>query len=118
MNSARSSVAFSRSLICAVKLAWLSTAVLTFAACSHTASRYSDADLNVVKQAMAQAQQSDLAYELVASLTTEVGPRPAGSSGDAAAVSWAKAKLTALGFDRVWTVSRSHARSNRAPRDV
>ena len=103
MNSARSSVAFSRSLICAVKLAWLSTAVLTFAACSHTASRYSDADLNVVKQAMAQAQQSDLAYELVASLTTEVGPRPAGSAGDAAAVAWAKAKLTALGFDRVWT---------------
>ncbi len=49
------------------------------------------------------AQQSDLAYDLVASLTTEVGPRPGGSENDAKAVAWAKAKLTSLGFERVWT---------------
>ena len=41
------------------------------------------------------------AYALVESLTTEVGPRLAGSPGDAAAVAWAKAKFEALGFDRV-----------------
>ncbi len=41
------------------------------------------------------------AYELVRSLTVEVGPRLAGSAGDKAAVAWALAKLRALGFDDV-----------------
>ncbi len=43
------------------------------------------------------------AYEHVTSLTTEVGPRFAGSSGDAAAVRWALNKLGNLGFSRVRT---------------
>lgn len=42
------------------------------------------------------------AYAIVESLTTEVGPRLAGSEADARAVAWAKAKFEALGFDRVW----------------
>lgn len=42
--------------------------------------------------------RSPLAYELVRSLTTEVGPRSAGSAGDAAAVAWAQQRLQALGF--------------------
>lgn len=41
------------------------------------------------------------AYEHVASLVTEVGPRSAGSSGDAAAVRWALNKLGSLGFSQV-----------------
>lgn len=64
---------------------------------------YAAGDIALAKQAMATAQFSDLAYDLVASLTSEVGPRLAGSANDARAVAWAKAKLTALGFDRVWT---------------
>ena len=40
-------------------------------------------------------------YEHVASLVTEVGPRSAGSSGDAAAVRWALNKLGSLGFSQV-----------------
>ena len=43
------------------------------------------------------------AFAFVRDLTTEVGPRSAGSAGDAAAVAWAKARLEALGFDRVYT---------------
>jgi hypothetical protein len=43
------------------------------------------------------------AYALVESLTTEVGPRMAGSPADAAAVKWAQEKFKALGFDRVYT---------------
>jgi hypothetical protein len=43
------------------------------------------------------------AFALVESLTTEVGPRMAGSPGDAAAVAWAQAKFKALGYDRVYT---------------
>ncbi len=41
------------------------------------------------------------AYEHVTSLVTEVGPRSAGSSGDAAAVRWALNKLASLGFSQV-----------------
>ena len=43
------------------------------------------------------------AYEHVSSLVTEVGPRSAGSIGDAAAVRWALNKLASLGFSRVRT---------------
>jgi carboxypeptidase Q len=43
------------------------------------------------------------AYEHVSSLVTEVGPRFAGSTGDAAAVRWALNKLASLGFSRVRT---------------
>jgi carboxypeptidase Q len=43
------------------------------------------------------------AYEHVTSLVTEVGPRSAGSSGDAAAVRWALNKLGNLGFTNVHT---------------
>src|SRR6185295_359248 len=43
------------------------------------------------------------AYEHVTSLVTEVGPRSAGSSGDAAAVRWALNRLGSLGFSNVRT---------------
>lgn len=41
------------------------------------------------------------AHELLGSLTSEVGPRLAGTPGDAAAVAWARATLERLGFERV-----------------
>jgi hypothetical protein len=40
-------------------------------------------------------------YEIVRSLTFEVGPRSAGSAGDPRAVEWAKKKLADLGFKNV-----------------
>ena len=48
-----------------------------------------------------RALNDPLAYELVASLTTEVGPRLAGSAGDIAAVHWAQNRLQSLGFSNV-----------------
>jgi len=39
--------------------------------------------------------------DILTSLTNEVGPRPAGSAGDKAAVAWAVAKLKELGFANV-----------------
>lgn len=48
------------------------------------------------------SQNSDLAYEIVSSLTREVGPRIAGSEGDKKAVVWAENKLQSLGFDKVY----------------
>lgn len=51
----------------------------------------------------AEALGGDGAWELVSSLVTEVGPRFAGSPGDAAARAWAEAKLRSLGFPKVWS---------------
>lgn len=60
---------------------------------------------DLVRENVAALQQraadSTRAYDLVASLTTEVGPRSAGSSGDRAAVAWALTKLRELGFQNV-----------------
>jgi carboxypeptidase Q len=46
--------------------------------------------------------QDTTAWQVVESLTTEVGPRLAGSEADARAVRWTEAKFKALGYDKVW----------------
>ncbi len=50
-----------------------------------------------------RALADGLAYELLRSLTIEVGHRLAGSPGDKAAVAWARRELSKLGFDDVRT---------------
>jgi len=64
---------------------------------------FSKEQLNEVEQIKQQALKSDLAWSLVESLTTEVGPRMPGTPGDKAGVEWAVKKLNSLGFDKVWT---------------
>jgi hypothetical protein len=59
------------------------------------------ADLATAGRLRDQALAGTGAYDLVASLTTEVGPRPPGSAGDKAAVAWARARLAALGLQNV-----------------
>jgi len=49
----------------------------------------------------ARADTDSVAWGITEGLTTEVGPRPAGSAAEARAREWAKAKLTALGFSNV-----------------
>lgn len=49
-----------------------------------------------------RAMRGSEAWNVVESLTTEVGPRLAGTPADAKAVEWAKAKLQAMGFDKVY----------------
>jgi len=48
------------------------------------------------------SQKSALSYDIVKSLTVEVGPRIPGSQGDKRAVAWAEAKFNDLGFDKVY----------------
>jgi hypothetical protein len=48
------------------------------------------------------ALQSERAWQIVESLTTEIGPRLAGTPADHLAVKWAQSQLKASGFDRVW----------------
>lgn len=50
-----------------------------------------------------RALGDDTGWQVIESLTTEVGPRLAGSPADARAVAWAKTKFEQLGFDKVWT---------------
>lgn len=50
-----------------------------------------------------KAAGANLGYEVLRSLTTEVGHRKVGSANDAKAVAWAVAKMKEYGFDRVWT---------------
>ena len=49
------------------------------------------------------AMRDTIAYELLESLAMEVGPRSAGSAGDAAAVAWAVQMMKGLGFQNVRT---------------
>ncbi len=48
-----------------------------------------------------KALKGSIAYELVESLTTEVGARPAGSAAAHRASDWAVARFKALGYDKV-----------------
>jgi hypothetical protein len=48
-----------------------------------------------------EAANSNIAYSVVESLTTEVGPRLAGTEAEARARDWAVSELTKLGFDSV-----------------
>lgn len=55
----------------------------------------------VARELITQAKQDTTAYELVESLTTEVGQRLAGTEAEARARQWALAKLESLGLANV-----------------
>jgi hypothetical protein len=63
----------------------------------------SAAAVKTAEQLRDKAMHDDTGYKIVASLTTEVGPRLAGSPADQRARDWAVAKFKALGFDKVYT---------------
>src|SRR3982751_6054387 len=65
---------------------------------------YSRADLTSAAALREHAREDATAYQLLESLTTEVGPRPAGSPGDKAAVAWAVREMQRLGLANVHTV--------------
>jgi carboxypeptidase Q len=73
------------------------------AAAAQATTRIPDKAIATAAQLRETALASDLGYRITESLTTEVGPRLAGSEADARAVAWAVAKFKELGFDKVWT---------------
>jgi len=73
------------------------------AVAAEKATQIAPASLATAAQLREQALKDDTGWKVVESLTTEVGPRLAGSEADARAVAWAVAKFKALGFDKVWT---------------
>lgn len=65
---------------------------------------FTAADLAAAADLRRRALGSGQAYALVTSLTTEVGPRAAGSAGDRAAVAWALRTFERLEFERIRTM--------------
>jgi hypothetical protein len=59
--------------------------------------------VKTAEQLRDRALHDDTGYRIVASLTTEVGARMAGSEADRRARDWAVAKFRALGYDKVYT---------------
>ncbi len=64
-------------------------------------TRIPETALATAAQLREQALQDKTAWQVVESLTTEVGPRLAGSEADMRAVRWAEAKFKAMGYDVV-----------------
>ncbi len=90
-----------------MRTALLAAALSAAVACmlpAHAAqTRIPDAALAQATQLRERALADDTGWKITESLTTEIGPRLAGSEADARAVAWAEAKFRELGFDRVWT---------------
>lgn len=57
----------------------------------------------VLDELKTHVSQSSLSYQLIESLTTEVGARMVGTPASDKAVKWAVDKMQSLGFDKVWT---------------
>src|SRR5688572_8191989 len=68
------------------------------------APSFSRTDLKAAATLRERALTDTTSWQLVESLTTEVGARPAGSPGDAAAVAWATREMRRLGFSNVRTM--------------
>ncbi|KAF1698711.1 aminopeptidase [Pseudoxanthomonas jiangsuensis] len=81
----------------------LSAALLAAAPAYAAETRIPERSLQQAAQLRERALADDTGWKIVESLTTEVGPRLAGSEADARAVAWAQAKFRELGFDKVWT---------------
>jgi Iap family predicted aminopeptidase len=89
------------SRVAAVAAALLLSDTVTTAATPARAADSPDPTAEVAARLQREELSSSSALSLVQSLCDEVGPRPAGSPGDRAAVAWALAKMKALGLANV-----------------
>ncbi len=76
-------------------------ALWSAAAAAAVAPSLSAKDRAAVDRLIEKALADERAYEIVESLTTEVGPRLGGSEAEARARAWGVAKMKALGFKNV-----------------
>lgn len=75
--------------------------VISLTATSEQPTLATEKQINTAKELISQAQKSSLAFDIVESLSTEIGPRLGGSENEARAREWAKKLGKELGFDRV-----------------
>lgn len=77
--------------------------LLSFTATAQEVPPLADETVQTAATLRDAALETDTAYAILESLTTEVGPRLAGSPKEQEAIDWAVAKFNALGFDKVYT---------------
>jgi Zn-dependent M28 family amino/carboxypeptidase len=84
---------------------FIKAGLLSLACLSHIsyADVLNSTEVKHLKSLQKTALNSDLSYDLIESLTTEVGHRLVGSEGDKKSITWAVDRMRALGFDKVWT---------------
>lgn len=80
----------------------LAASLLILSACDTSEPVFSAEEIATATALRDQALEANVAYTVLESLTTEVGPRPAGSVGEERSISWALAKFEELGFDKVY----------------
>jgi len=83
--------------------ALLAASLLLAGGIASAATTIPDTAVKTAEQLRDQALHDGTAMAVVTSLTTEVGPRLAGSAADLRARQWAVAKFRELGFDKVYT---------------
>lgn len=66
------------------------------------ATTAADVSLEKAKMLRDTALKSPRAFQFLEDLTTEIGPRLAGTPAEHRAADWAEAKMKATGFDKVW----------------
>ncbi len=81
----------------------LIVAATSFSTAAQDAPELSDQTVETARTLRDAALNDGGAYTILESLTTEVGPRLAGSIKEQEAIDWAVAKFNALGFDKVYT---------------
>ncbi len=86
-----------------VTLLAASLLLITGIATAASTTRIRDSAVKTATQLRDKALHDDTGYRIVASLTTEIGPRMAGSDADQRARDWAVAKFKELGYDKVYT---------------
>ncbi len=77
--------------------------VMPIAAIAADSTHISPEAIATAQKLRDKALDDTTAYDFVAGLTTEIGPRLAGSPNDQRARDWVMAHFKALGFDKVWT---------------
>jgi carboxypeptidase Q len=90
---------FKSQLLAAALLSFISGAVA-----AEKAPTFRKADLTTADTLRQRALEDSGAWQLIESLTTEVGARPAGSPGDKAAVAWALREMQRIGLANVRSV--------------
>jgi hypothetical protein len=81
----------------------LTSSLLILAACDSQDPIFSKEEIKTAQSLRDTALKENVAYELLESLTTEIGPRMVGSANEERAILWTIDKLISLGFDKVYT---------------
>ena len=84
-----------------IRIATAACLVLSANAAAQDSNLISADAADTARELMEQGLESDTGYEIVRSLTTEVGPRLGGSDQEARARDWAVQMFTGLGFENV-----------------